>query len=76
MKYTVVVKPGSSKGPLVVDDGGEVLTVYVRQRAVEGAANLAVTSVLAKHFGVSKSRVVLVRGHQSHTKLFDIDLTK
>ena len=49
MSETVVVtvKPGSRKGPLVTvgDDGA--LTVYVRERAVEGKATEAVTKVLA-----------------------------
>lgn len=68
----VTVKPGSSKGPLVdVGDDGS-LTVYVRERAVEGKATEAVATVLAKHFGVPKSRVELVSGATSRRKRFRV----
>lgn len=72
-RVTVHVKPGSSKGPLVVaaDDGA--LTVYLRERAVEGKANDGLVAVLAGHFGVAKSRVAIVRGHASRIKIVDID---
>ena len=53
MRYTLFVKPGTKKGPLVeVAESGEI-TVYVRERAVDGAANKAVIELLAKHFGVA-----------------------
>jgi uncharacterized protein YggU (UPF0235/DUF167 family) len=68
----VRVKPGSRKGPLVEvgDDGA--LTVYVPERAVEGKANEAVVKVLAKHLGVSRSRVELVSGVTSRVKRFRV----
>lgn len=68
----VTVKPGSSKGPLVESGTGGALTVYVRERAVEGKANEAVTRLLAEHLGVPKSRVELVAGATSRTKRFRI----
>ena len=72
MTETVVVsvKPGSKKGPLVevADDGA--LTVYVRERAVEGKATEAVIRVLAEHLGVPKSRLELVAGATSRVKRF------
>ena len=72
-RYAVSVKPGSKKGPLVEvgEDGG--LTVFVRERAVDGAANDGVVKVLAAHFGVPKSRVEILRGHTSRSKLVEID---
>lgn len=72
-RYGVTVKPGSKKGPLVeVGESGD-LTLYVRERAVDGAANDAVVKLLAAHFGVPKSRVRIVRGHTSRQKLVEID---
>lgn len=68
MDLTVRVKPGSSKGPLVEPGGAGELTVYLNERAVDGAANDALVKVLAKHLGVSKSRVEIVRGHTSRVK--------
>jgi uncharacterized protein YggU (UPF0235/DUF167 family) len=69
---TVRVKPGSRKGPLVEvgDDGA--LTIYVRERAVEGKANDAVTKLLAAHLGVPRSRVELVSGATSRVKRFRV----
>lgn len=68
----VTVKPGSKKGPMVevADDGS--LTVYVRERAIEGKATEAVARVLAEHLGVPKSRVELVSGATSRVKRFRV----
>ena len=69
-----MVKPGSKKGPLVVaaDDGS--LTVFLQQRAVDGAANEGLITLLATHFGVSKSRVTIESGFTSRIKRVSIDL--
>jgi len=69
---TVVVKPGSRKGPLVEAGPDDVLVVYVREPAVEGRATKAAGEVLAKHLGVPKSRVTLVSGATSRHKRFRI----
>jgi uncharacterized protein (TIGR00251 family) len=71
---TVRVKPGSKKGPLVEvpADPTDELTVYVRERAVEGKATAAVIRVLAEHFAVAPSRVELVSGATSRVKRFRI----
>lgn len=70
---TVAVKPGSSKGPLVevADDGA--VTVFVRERAVEGRATEAAARALAAHFGVARTRVTLVSGATSRVKRFRVD---
>lgn len=70
----VMVKPGSKKGPLVETDAEGALTVYVRERAVEGKATEAVLRVLAEHFGVPRSRVALVTGATSRIKRFRVDV--
>ncbi|MFV8230123.1 DUF167 domain-containing protein [Mycolicibacterium fortuitum] len=74
MSETVVVrvKPGSRKGPLVeVDDDG-ALTLYVKERAVDGKANDAVTKLLAQHLGVPRSRVELISGATARLKRFRV----
>lgn len=71
-KINVWVKPGSKKGPLVVWQDDLNYIVYVPERAVDGAANQAVTKLLASHFSVPKSRVQLLRGAKSKFKLFEI----
>ena len=72
-RYGITVKPGSKKGPLVEVAPDGSLTVFVRERAVDGAANDGVTRLLADHFGVPKSRIEIVRGHTSRTKLIQVD---
>ncbi len=73
MRIGVHAKPGSSKGPLVeqADDG--TFTVFLRARAVDGAANEALIEALAAHFGVRRSAVTIARGHSSRHKIVDID---
>lgn len=74
MRVTVLVKPGSKKGPLVeVNDDGSY-TVYLLQRAVDGAANEGLIEVLAKHFQISKSRVVIESGFTSRIKRISLDI--
>ncbi len=70
---TVRVKPGSKKGPLVEcgDDGD--LTIYVRERAVDGKANAAVVRLLAEYLGVPREQVKLASGATSRLKRFRID---
>jgi uncharacterized protein len=68
----VKVKPGSRKGPLVeVGDDGE-LTIFVRERAVEGKANDAVMRLLAQHLGVPRTRIELVSGATARVKRFSV----
>jgi uncharacterized protein YggU (UPF0235/DUF167 family) len=77
VNITVHVKPGSRKGPLVeaaTPDDAASLTVYMQQRAVDGQANAALVVILAKHFGVSKSRVEIIRGHTSRIKLVAVEI--
>ena len=69
---TVLVKPGSRKGPLVEEGTDGVLVVYVREPAVEGRATKAAWEVLAKHLGVAKSRVTLTAGATSRHKRFRV----
>ncbi|MDO8381985.1 MAG: DUF167 domain-containing protein [Microbacterium sp.] len=71
MQLTVRVKPGSRKGPLV-EASGDDLTVFVRERAVDGAANEGVVQALAAHFGVPARDVVILRGHTGRIKRVEI----
>ncbi|MFT4213497.1 MAG: DUF167 domain-containing protein [Microbacterium sp.] len=73
MQYSIRVKPGSRKGPLVEEDAGG-LTVHVRERAIDGAANGGVVRALAAHFGVAPRDVEIVRGHSSRLKRVEVDL--
>ncbi|MFN3976768.1 MAG: DUF167 domain-containing protein [Aquificaceae bacterium] len=46
--------------------------VAVREAPEDGKANDKITELLAQHFGVSKSKVKLLRGASGKLKLFEI----
>lgn len=73
MKLSVHLKPNSRHREEVVANDDGSLTVYTKAPAVEGRANLAAVKLLAKHFGVSSSKVKLVRAATSKYKVFEID---
>jgi uncharacterized protein len=53
-------------------DGAGGYRVWTTAPPDKGAANDAVTRMLAKHLGIAPSRVTLVRGAASRSKLFEI----
>jgi uncharacterized protein YggU (UPF0235/DUF167 family) len=67
-----MVKPGSKKGPLVETNDDGSLTVYLQERAVDGAANQGLVELLAKHFGTRKSDVSIESGFTSRIKRVNI----
>ena len=68
----VKVKPGSRKGPLVETGPNGELTIYVREPAVDGKANDAVTRLLAAYLQLPRARVELVSGTTSRIKRFRV----
>ncbi len=72
MRITVQVKPGSKKGPLVVIGDNDILTVFIRERAVDGAANEGLIAILAKHFQVTKSEITIESGFTSRIKRINL----
>lgn len=71
MQHVIRVKPGSRKGPAVEEDA-DGLVVFVRERAVDGAANGGVIRALAAHFGVAPRGVTILRGHASRIKRVEV----
>lgn len=72
MIVEVRVKPSSKIGPQIQPGLDGSLLVYVREPAVDGEANQAVVKILAKHYGISKSKVQLVSGQTSKQKRYSI----
>lgn len=70
MLVSVRVKANSSLEKVAEDASG--VTVWVREKPLEGKANEAVRGLLAAHFGVKRSAVRLVSGASSRTKRFEI----
>jgi uncharacterized protein YggU (UPF0235/DUF167 family) len=67
----VTVIPGA-KAPGIVFGADGSIVVRVRERAVEGKANEAVRTALARLLGVPKSAVSLVRGTTARLKAFEV----
>jgi uncharacterized protein (TIGR00251 family) len=68
----VHVVPGARRDEVGGQHDGRV-RVRVRAPAVDGKANAAVRDVLAKHLGVRRSAVTIVRGDRSRRKTVRVD---
>lgn len=71
MKLSIITHP-NSKNPRIEKDLLGATHVYVNALPLEGKANKAVADALVKHFGVSRGKVVLLRGEKSKNKVFEI----
>jgi len=72
MKYTIRVKTNAKENAVLEGPEGE-LRVLVKAPPQEGRANEAVTETLAAHFKIPKSRVAIVGGFKSKTKIIEIN---
>jgi uncharacterized protein len=66
-----VVTRSSRPGIESANDGS--LRIYVASPPEKGRANKEVIEIVARHFGVSKSRVTIKRGSARRDKLIFID---
>lgn len=71
MRLMIKVIPRSSRAQIEVISAGE-LKVKVNSPPAKGRANRELIGLLAKHFGVSKSRIRIVRGESSRNKVIEI----
>jgi uncharacterized protein YggU (UPF0235/DUF167 family) len=69
-RIAVRVTPKASRERLTEEEG--VIRAYVTVPPEDGKANVAVQKLLAKAVGLAKSRLVLVQGHKSRDKVFEI----
>ena len=60
--------------PRLISEDKEWYVVRTKAEPVEGRANKSIILLLAEHFGVSRSQVMLVSGATSKQKVFDIRL--
>lgn len=71
MKINVIVHP-NAKTEKVEKDLLETLHIYVNKPPLEGKANNAAIELLSKYFNVKKNCVLLISGHKSKNKVFEI----
>ena len=70
MKIKVRVKPNSKTEEVIAE--GDGFTVKVKEPPIEGKANRAVIRLLAKHFGVSETRISISSGLRSRVKVIEV----
>lgn len=73
MRILIRVKT-NAKVNAVEQDAAGALRVLVKASPREGRANAAVIETLAQHFGVSRSRVAIIGGSKSKTKMVGINV--
>ena len=68
MLYTIHVEFNKD----FVEVKGAEITVGIKSKPVDGAANKEIIKKLAKHFGTSSANIVIKSGHKSKTKIIQI----
>jgi len=71
LRWTVTVTPNARKDSVEPVDGG--FRLHVRARALDGKANQAVISLLAKELKVKKSAIRIVRGAKGRAKVVEVE---
>lgn len=71
MRYTLTVKPGSSREE-VRENSPDEMVVYLRAKPHDGEANVALVKLLAKHFKVPKTSIKIINGVKSRRKIIEI----
>lgn len=71
MKYSVLVKPGSSQEKVIKTSPSE-FTVYLRAKPHDGEANDALIKVLSKHFKIPKTSISITHGFKSRHKIIEL----
>ena len=64
------VKPGKQEEK--IEFNGNEYTIYLKERAKKGKANMALIKLLAKHFNTSSANVKILRGLTSKHKIIEI----
>lgn len=73
MQYIhIKVKAGTSKESFV-QKSKDHFEISVKEKAERNLANNKVLELIAKHFGVSVSKVRIVNGHRHSSKLLIVD---
>lgn len=71
MRIYIKVTPRSSQNKLLKISEGEY-QAWLNAPPVDGRANEALVNLLAEHFGVAKSAVLIVGGKSVRRKMVDI----
>jgi uncharacterized protein YggU (UPF0235/DUF167 family) len=82
-RFSILVKTGSSKGPLVekcfstkntINNDYDNYIIHVREKPYKGQANKKVVEIFAKYLNVPKSKISIIRGTKSHNKTIGLNI--
>lgn len=71
MKIDLKIIPSAKKE--LIKSEGPVWKVYLTAPAVDGKANKALISLMARHSGVKKSQIKIIKGLKSRHKTISIE---
>jgi len=69
----LTVKPGSRKDEFIIEPDGKI-KVKIKEQPIEGKANKYLVKYLSEIFGVSKSKVEILKGENNPHKKVNIDI--
>ena len=70
MIVNIRVIPGASRDLVKLESG--ILKIYVTKPAQDGRANARVIELLAKHFGIKKYEISIIKGEIARNKAVQI----
>jgi uncharacterized protein (TIGR00251 family) len=70
-RISVTVQP-NARSVTITKIGENEFHAAVREPARDGRANLALIELLARHFGIAKSTIKIIRGHSSRRKIIEL----
>lgn len=71
MEIKVEVKAKAARDKVIVQD--KKLIVQTKSIAKNNLANQAVTSLLARHLGVSSDKIKIIKGQKTKTKKIEVE---
>ena len=72
-RLTVRLQPRASRDEILEMNDAGVLRVRVKAPPVDGAANVALLHLLAEQVGIARSKVRIVTGASSRTKIVEFE---
>ncbi|MDR3128013.1 MAG: DUF167 domain-containing protein [Bifidobacteriaceae bacterium] len=75
--FEIRVKTGSSKGSLIIknpttDNEVTSFTIYIQQKSQNNQANKKIIELFAKYLSIPKSKINIIKGHKTKTKVLKI----
>ena len=70
-RISITVQP-NARSVAITKIGESEFRAAVREPARDGKANRELIELLARHFGIAKSAIKIIRGHSSRRKIIEL----